>query len=122
MPPVGCDFEANSIIYYVPGEEFNITLISGLGVNGIAGTVIDPLPQGVQVYTADGNSTVCLRGLIPEDFSDISGVLENGSFSFGLPLLTNSRIYMFRYLVKVLPEGASSGFPSGTPLVVGFDS
>ena len=121
LPGADCEFVANSIIYYEPGAQFNVILVSGMGVNCIPGSVTDALPQGVDVVKNENNSVISIKGMIPQNFTDPNNaLLSDSSFSFGLPLLINSRIYMFRYRVKPIPAGAQRGFPTGTPLTVNF--
>ena len=69
IPGPGCTFNADSTIGYNPGRQFTVTLITGLGINCLPGSVSDELPQGVQIVKSADGKNLFITGKIPVDLT-----------------------------------------------------
>ncbi len=108
-------FTADSFIWYVPDEEFELQLIGSIGDSVEIGNVIGDIPEGVKVnsYSFDGEVTV--KGSLSAAFAE-----SGGAFTVIIPLKTENATYFVHYLFRPAPNGEMEAYPSGTPLKVPF--
>ena len=111
-------FEAASFIYYVPGEEFEVMLISGIGGDVSVGNIGDGLPEGVKVIKDINNGEITVRGAVSPEYSE-----NGGLFTVVVPMMNADGEYFDAYfLFRPAPEAEPEEYPAGTPFKVPFGS
>lgn len=106
-----CLFNADSVLYYEPGAEFDWLLLTVKDSAIEVGTVELPVFMDINFYKSE--SSLHLKGVAPKD----SGA---GVYELLLPLTAGGKTWYVHYLIKPFPASKLGGYPAASGLPVGF--